>query len=202
MYILKKINKCLYTGEKYHILYSTEDNVDKKFLYKNREVDSLFDEDKFLEKKGIRAFCNIHKNSSVSKTIDDKDYEISGIIYHPSSVYVRKDLRGKGFGVELYKKILSSIKVIHKKEKLPPLFVQHEIAESWASTCKLSKKIYKKLLSESILQKYSLGKDRFDFIHDTEYENMLSMIKDGWYNIDMSKVEDGCVKMLKKRDLL
>lgn len=200
MYLLKKINKCVYTGEKYHILYSVEDDADLSFLYKNKEVDSLFDQDKFLADKKIRAFCNIHKDKGIIKTVDRRDYDIGDIVYHPSSVYVRKDLRGKGLGLELYKHMLSAIKMIHKDDNKYPLLIQHEQADNWATTCKASKKIYQKLCNESLLHKYDLNKEKYEYTDEEAYLTALSLVENGWYKVDISKVEKKEISFLRKRN--
>lgn len=185
--ILKKINKCIYTGEKYHILFFCEDNVNLDVICRLQAVDDYFHKDDYLKNNKIIGFCNIHKLNKIH-IYDDKlkkDNTIKKLIYYPSSVYIREDYRKTGTGTMLYEEMLSCIKLIHGKNKIKyPHFVQHEIAEEWATTSVYSKKIYDKLLNNKFIYKY-----------EKNYPN-------GWYQINFNKINSDNYYHLIDRKLI
>ncbi len=175
--ILKKINKCIYTGERYHILFFCEDDVDRFYISKIQSIDDFFNKDDFLKKNKIIGFCNIHKihECDYYDIYLKKDVTLKKLIYYPSSVYIRDDYRNKGIGTLLYKHMLCSIKAIHGRNPIKyPYFVQHEVAESWANTSEYSKKIYNKLLKEN-------------FIKEAKKPEPLTY--EGWYQINLYKID-------------
>ncbi len=201
MYFLKRINKCVYTGEKYNILYNVEEGFDKSFLIKNREVDSLFDEDDFLKQRKIISFCNIHKRTSLVQTIDGQQILINDCFYFPSSVYVRKDMRGKKLGNDLYVHMLSAIKMIHGKSKIKfPVFLQHEKAEEWAKTAPKSKKIYNFLLKNNYVSEFDILDKHYENVHgDIDVlAEMANITKSGWYLLDLNNIHFNGIRYIKK----
>lgn len=182
MYYLKKIKKCQYTGEKYHILYLLEYDADLKDISLIKNVDDLFENDDFLKRKKIIGFSNIHKITSISRYgIDEnEDFHVSKLMFHPSSVYIRKDCRQKGLGKELYINILSALHRIHTGKTKSPLLLQHEQAEkNWATTSDLSKKIYQFLEKKEYITRYQ------------------KYCEDGWYKLNFSNIPDNNIQILE-----
>lgn len=184
MYYLKKIKKCQYTGEKYHILYNLEDDADLDDISKIKCADDFFEKDDILKQKKIISFANIHKMNYLARYADEEehqidDFKVKKLMYYPSSVCVRADLRGKGFGNELYINIVSAIKQIHSGKTKKPLFLQHEQAEGWASTSVLSKKIYSYLESIGYLERYK------------------KYYEDGWYKLNLYDIPNKYIQKLE-----
>lgn len=180
--ILKKINKCIYTGEKYHILFFCKSDVNRLFINNLKSIDDLFDQNDYLKQNQIIGFCNIHKLNNIEyyDILLKKDVQLKKLIYYPSSVYIRDDYRNKGVGTLLYKHMLWSIKAIHGRNRIKyPYFVQHEVAESWATTSEYSKKIYNKLLKEDYIKK--VKKPEPDLYQ-------------GWYQINLHNIGTNSIK--------
>lgn len=193
MFYLRKINKCIYTHLSYWILYNLEENANLDKIYKIREIDSFFNnKDDLLRERKIISFCNIHKINKYDHN-DDCEISIDKILYYPSSVYVRDDMRNKKTGTDLYNNMLSSVKMIHnRKLDENPLFLQHGCAEFHATTSEYSKKIYSKLEKEKLL----LPIDEVQIkMYNVPVEESY-----GWYNLSIDDIPNREIKFLRKQN--
>jgi hypothetical protein len=150
---------------------SASDNIDSKIFEFGAEC--FFNYPHKMRDANIIAAANIGKHWYNKKTL----------FYYPFSTFVRLDKRGMGFGKELYKGIIYSIKLLNRNLKTNPKFAQHHAIEvNVTSITPAAEHIYSYLMSEGWLS-------IFDFNNG---EKMFKILKYPEYHTNDPYVTDVC----------